>query len=95
MAGGIVPCPSALVLLLAAIALHQTAYGMVLISSFSLGLTTVLIAIGLGVIYARQWFDNLPTGGAIARQLSIASAIAVIAVGGVLTTYAVVAVNPY
>lgn len=55
IAGGMVPCPAALVLLLSAIALHQTVYGMALVSTFSLGLAIVLVAIGICVIYARQW----------------------------------------
>jgi nickel/cobalt exporter len=89
IAGGIVPCPSALVLLLSAIALHQATYGMLLVSAFSLGLASVLIAIGLLVVYARQWFYLLPSGNALQQQLPIVSAIAVILVGAVLTACAV------
>lgn len=88
ISGGIVPCPSALVLLLSAIALHQTAYGMALVSMFSLGLAVVLIGLGLLVIYARQWLDRLPPGprlGLVQRYLPVASAIAVIIVGAGLT----------
>ncbi|MDZ8228206.1 hypothetical protein [Nostoc sp. ChiVER01] len=47
IAGGLVPCPSALVLLLSAIALHQTAYGLILVCAFSVGLAVVLVTIGL------------------------------------------------
>lgn len=96
IAGGMVPCPSALVLLLSAIALQQTAYGMVLVSVFSLGLAVVLIGLGLLVIYAHQWLDRVavplgnqgPIGphlGAIQRALPLASAIVVIVVGAGLT----------
>ena len=90
VAGGIVPCPSALVLLLSAIALHQAAYGILLLSAFSLGLASVLVAIGLIVVYACQWLDHMPAGGALLRHLPIASAIAVILVGIVLTACAVI-----
>src|SRR5262249_47188853 len=38
VSGGLVPCPSAMVLLLAAIALNKTAYGMLLVLAFSVGL---------------------------------------------------------
>lgn len=99
IAGGIVPCPSALVLLLSAIALHQAAYGMLLVSAFSLGLASVLIAIGLMVVYARQWLDSaaghdsvlrLPSGGGLRQHLPVASAMAIILTGIVLTACAVI-----
>lgn len=54
VSGGLVPCPSALVLLLAAIALGKTAFGMVLVLVFSLGLAATLTAVGLIFIYARH-----------------------------------------
>jgi len=96
ISGGMVPCPSALVLLLSAIALRQVAYGMVLVTVFSLGLAVVLIGLGLLVIYAHQWLDRVTTAWAdrwpagprldrIQRYLPLASAIAVIAVGAGLT----------
>jgi ABC-type nickel/cobalt efflux system permease component RcnA len=37
-AAGLIPCPSALVVLLAAISQHEVALGLVLITAFSLGL---------------------------------------------------------
>lgn len=90
VAGGIVPCPSALVLLLSAIALHQEGYGMLLLSAFSFGLASVLVAIGLVFVYACQWLDRLPSSNPLLRHLSIVSAIAIILSGIVLTTYAVI-----
>lgn len=89
VAGGIVPCPSALVLLLSAIALHQAAYGIVLLAAFSLGLATVLVAIGLVAVYACQWLNRLPSGGVL-RHLPVASAIVIILAGAVLTAGAVI-----
>lgn len=89
IAGGIVPCPSALVLLLSAIALHQTAYGLALVTAFSLGLTLVLVGVGLSVIYSRQWFDRLPLSSRIFRYLPVASAIIIMAVGAMLTAQAI------
>jgi nickel/cobalt exporter len=89
IAGGIIPCPSALVLLLTAIGLNQTAYGMFLIGSFSLGLSAVLVGIGLAVLYARQWFNYLPKSERLRRYLPVMSAIAVIITGAILTAYSV------
>ncbi|MEO0488641.1 MAG: sulfite exporter TauE/SafE family protein [Cyanobacteria bacterium J06659_2] len=54
ISGGLVPCPSALVLLLSAIALHQIAYGLVLIGGFSLGLASVLASLGLAAVYGQH-----------------------------------------
>ncbi|MBX9258455.1 sulfite exporter TauE/SafE family protein [Desmonostoc muscorum CCALA 125] len=90
IAGGIVPCPSALVLLLSAIALHQAAYGVVLISAFSLGLASVLVAIGLVVVYAHQWIDRLPNSARWLQKLSMVGAVAVIVTGAAITAIAVI-----
>jgi ABC-type nickel/cobalt efflux system permease component RcnA len=54
VSGGIVPCPAALVLLLGAIAAGRAAFGLGLLAAFSLGLSAVLIAVGLAVLYAKE-----------------------------------------
>ncbi len=54
VAGGLLPCPSALVLMLGAIAAGQVLFGLVLVVAFSLGLTVVLTGIGLVLVYTRQ-----------------------------------------
>ncbi|MBR8837444.1 MAG: sulfite exporter TauE/SafE family protein [Stigonema ocellatum SAG 48.90 = DSM 106950] len=90
IAGGMVPCPSALVLLLSAIALHRAAYGILLLGAFSLGLASVLIAIGLVAVYACKWLERLPTSSTLQQHLPVASAIAIIVAGAVLTGYAVI-----
>ncbi len=93
VSGGIVPCPSALVVLLSAIALHRIAYGLAMIVFFSLGLAAVLIVIGMMVVSARGWlsrFEGDDAGKAswwrtLTNYLPIGSA-AVITVIGVLLT---------
>ena len=57
--GGIVPCPAALVVLLSAVALHRTGFGLFLIVAFSIGLAAVLIAMGLVAVYARRAVSGL------------------------------------
>ena len=57
---GLVPCPSALVVLLAAIAQHQVALGLVLIVAFSAGLAATLTALGLAVVYSGRALGRLP-----------------------------------
>ena len=51
---GLIPCPSALVVLLGAVAQHQIALGLVLIVAFSLGLAATLTALGLAVVHATR-----------------------------------------
>lgn len=90
VAGGIVPCPSALVLLLSAIALHQTAYGLFLVSGFSAGMASVLVAVGLLVLYAKQWLDQFAAPERLGQQLSVVSAIVIVCAGIGLTVFAIV-----
>ncbi|MBD2102830.1 nickel/cobalt transporter [Leptolyngbya sp. FACHB-261] len=89
IAGGIIPCPSGLVLMLSAIALHQVYYGLALVSAFSLGLASVLIALGLVVVYLRQWLDHFPASGLWLERLSLFSAGAVIVAGSAISAMAV------
>jgi ABC-type nickel/cobalt efflux system permease component RcnA len=81
VSGGLVPCPSALVVMLGAIALGRVAFGLLLIVAFSAGLAAVLTGIGLALVYARGLFERLPVDGRIARYVPVASAV-VIAVAG-------------
>ncbi len=93
ISGGIVPCPEALVVLLAAVKLHRIGYGMLLITAFSVGLAAALIAIGLLVVVARERFGTsarFGSGGALTRYLPIGSAAAITMIGIVLTLRAVV-----
>ena len=47
VAAGLLPCPSALVVLLSAIAIHRIGFGFALIAAFSLGLAATITCIGL------------------------------------------------
>ncbi|HEY3459150.1 MAG TPA: sulfite exporter TauE/SafE family protein [Bryobacteraceae bacterium] len=86
--GGLVPCESALVLLLGAIALGRTGFGLILLGAFSLGLAVVLMAIGALVLYARNLLPVRKTGGsAFFRWVSVASPAAV-TIAGLVTTAA-------
>jgi nickel/cobalt exporter len=81
VSGGLVPCPSALVVLLAAVALHRIAYGMLLITAFSLGLAAVLVGIGLMVVYARRWIDGVSPRRGLLRGLGTVSALVITLIG--------------
>ena len=81
---GLIPCPSALVVLLGAVAQHQLALGLVMIVAFSLGLAATLTALGIAVVHATK----LPVPGRVAAALPTASAFAIVCVGVVLTVQA-------
>jgi ABC-type nickel/cobalt efflux system permease component RcnA len=85
--GGMVPCPSALVLLLISISLGHVGLGLLLLVSFSLGLAGVLMAIGMIVIYAKQWLpDPVKTSQhPLFRLVPVLSAFVIVCVGLVMT----------
>ena len=83
ISGGILPCPSALVVLLSAIVLHRVAFGLALITAFSLGLASVVSGIGLIVLYARGIAVGIPRSGSVINVLPAVSS-AVITVAGLV-----------
>ena len=58
ISGGIVPCASAIVVLLSAIALHRIEFGLLLIVAFSIGLATVLSFVGILMVTARDFLNS-------------------------------------
>ena len=83
--GGLVPCESALVLLLTAIALRRVGLGLLLLVSFSLGLALVLMAIGVLVIYAKNLLPASSGGNPFFRWMPVASAAIVMGLGILMT----------
>jgi nickel/cobalt exporter len=82
LTGGMVPCPAALVLLLSAVALHRTAFGLFLIVAFSIGLAAVLIAMGFVAIHAGRTMSRLAfEARLVQRWLPMASALMISALG--------------
>jgi nickel/cobalt exporter len=86
---GLIPCPSALVVLLGAVAQGQIALGMILIVAFSLGLAATLVGLGLAVVLAARSLTRLRPPGRLVNALPTASALVIVAVGCVLTANAV------
>jgi len=85
--GGLVPCESALVLLLGAIALHRVGFGLLLLVSFSAGLAIVLMAVGAMVLFARNLLPDSKRSSSnpFFRWLPIASSALVMLLGIVMT----------
>lgn len=74
VSGGLLPCPSALVVLLGAIALNRIGFGLILVLAFSLGLASALTAIGMLFIYAGKVFERFPSSGKVMGILPVFSA---------------------
>jgi ABC-type nickel/cobalt efflux system permease component RcnA len=89
VSGGLLPCPSALVVLLAAISLHRVAFGLLLILAFSAGLALSITGIGLAAVLARRAFRRLSFDGPLIRLLPAASALVILAAGLAMTVHAV------
>ena len=81
ISGGLLPCPSALVVLLGAIALNRIGFGLILVLAFSLGLAGALTAIGMAFIYAGRLFERFPSQGRIIRLSPALSALFVSLIG--------------
>jgi nickel/cobalt transporter (NicO) family protein len=88
IAAGLLPCPSALVVLLSAIALHRIGLGLALIVAFSFGLALTITSIGLLAVLARRAFTRLRLDGAFVRALPAASALLILALGVGITVKA-------
>ena len=88
VSGGLLPCPSALVVLLAAISLHRVAFGMLLIVAFSAGLALSITGVGLVAVLAKRAFSRLSFQGPVARLLPAASALVILAAGLAMTVRA-------
>ncbi len=102
--GGLLPCPSAIVVMLGAVAAHRVGFGLLLIVFFSLGLAGVLTGIGFALVYARTITERVPFLGRIAaraessdggllslavRALPVVSAAAVVGAGAFVTLRAI------
>jgi len=94
--GGLVPCPSALVLLLSSISLDRVGLGLLLLVAFSGGLAVVLMGIGLAVLYAKHL---LPDSDRAARNpafriIPVVSAAVIVCVGLIMTGVSLGFIHP-
>ncbi|MGH8065531.1 MAG: HupE/UreJ family protein [Candidatus Entotheonellia bacterium] len=89
ISGGLLPCPSALVLLVTAVSINRVALGMLLVVAFSLGLAGVLTMVGLLFVKGSRLVQQLPRVGAWGRLLPAASALVIMVIGIWLTAEAV------
>ncbi|MEU2800326.1 nickel transporter [Streptomyces sp. NPDC007117] len=94
IAGGLVPSPSALVVLLGAVALGRTAFGVLLVIGYGLGMATTLTLAGLLLVRLRERIESHdrartlrhhPLLRKLARTGPVITSLLVVAVGLGLT----------
>jgi ABC-type nickel/cobalt efflux system permease component RcnA/hydrogenase/urease accessory protein HupE len=88
ISGGLLPCPSALVLLLTAISLERTGFGILLVIAFSFGLAGVLTVVGLLFIKGSRLLHGIPGTNAVRRYAPAFSAFVILIIGVVITVNA-------
>ena len=62
VAGGLVPSPSALIILLSAIALGRTPFGVLLVVAYGLGMAATLTLAGVLLVIARDRYLRATSG---------------------------------
>ncbi len=91
VSGNVAPCPAALVVLLAAIAMQRVAYGLALIVAFSAGLALVLVALGLGIVHGAAWLTARPRFDHLVRHGPLVTAVVISVIGASLLAQGFVA----
>lgn len=81
ISGGLLPCPSALVVLLSAISLHRVGYGLLLVIAFSIGLAGTLTMVGLAFVYARKLIKRPLRSRRLIQVLPVVSALVISCAG--------------
>jgi nickel/cobalt exporter len=81
ISGGLLPCPSALVLLLTAVSLNRTAFGIVLVLAFSVGLAAVLTVVGLLFVKGSRLLERMPVAGRWTQAVPMVSALVICLIG--------------
>jgi len=81
ISGGLLPCPSALVVLLAAISLHRVAFGLLLVVAFSVGLAAAITGVGLAAVLAKRAFARFDGRGRLLTLLPALSAVVIVIAG--------------
>lgn len=85
VSGGLLPCPSALVLMLSAVNLNRVGYGLILTLAFSIGLAATLTGVGLLFLFGGKLFDgNRLKRNPIFRAVPVFSAFVIACVGAII-----------
>lgn len=91
ISGGLVPCPEALVVLLAAISLNKLFLGMLVLVAFSAGLASLLVLIGILVVSATRMSRRYYPSDETITRVSMISYIFICGMGLVIAIRSLVA----
>ena len=94
VSGGLLPCPSAMLIMLSAISLNRIGFGLLLVVAFSVGLAGAMTGTGLLVLYGRQLLSrfglksrgSLPSMYVLAVRLLPLGSAAIISLIGLIMT---------
>ena len=89
ISGGLVPCPAALVLLLAAVSIERIGFGLLLVLAFTVGLAAVLVGVGLLFVKGGRLLDRVPMGANAYRVLPAFSSLVIVVLGICMTVGAI------
>lgn len=93
ISGGMVPCPTALVVLLVAVSLQRIFFGLGLILSFSLGLAFVLIMLGILIVKSARIISRFRGESRLIQFLPVLSASVIIVIGSCMIVNALLSAN--
>jgi nickel/cobalt transporter (NicO) family protein len=83
LAGGILPSPTAVIVLVAGVAIHRVPFALGLIVAFSVGLAAALIIVGVAALSARDLVSR-KMSTRVGQILPLVSALAIAGVGAFL-----------
>lgn len=90
-AGGLIPCPASISVMLLALSVGQIATGVVLVFGFSLGLAVTMVGVGLAVVIGWQRFGGSGRWGWVSQHAAVISAAVITCSGLIALLLAIVA----
>jgi nickel/cobalt exporter len=89
-AGGLVPCPAAVTVMLLAISVNRAGNGLLMVLGFSIGLAITLVGIGLAVVTGLKALGSQDRFAWLSRRAPIISAAVVVLSGGAALAIALI-----
>ena len=84
LAGGVTPSPSAVVVLLGAIALGRAWFGVLLVIAYGLGMAATLTGAGILLVRARGAIEQRLTGSGARRMAPVAAALPTVTAAAII-----------
>lgn len=80
-AGGMIPCPASITVMLLALSVGQTGFGLLTVLGFSLGLAIALVGVGMAIVAGLSRLQSTGRLAWITRQSPLLSAALVMLSG--------------